>query len=140
MHMRSGALSMSELLARAEVLDDLNGRATAALAGNGNFADPSLRVIADQIRACSFLIADGVLPSNEGRGYVLRRIMRRAMRHGRLLGRTEPFLGETAKVVIDTMETAFPHLTERRDEILAVIEREEQGPAGIARIGNMCAA
>ena len=67
-----------------------------------------------------------MLPSNEGRGYVLRRIMRRAIRHGRLLGRTEPFLGETAKVVIDTMEAAFPHLAERRDEILAVIEREER--------------
>ncbi len=86
----------------------------------------SYQVIADHARAVTFLVADGVLPSNEGRGYVLRRIMRRAIRHGRLLGRTEPFLGETAKVVIDTMETAFPHLTERRDEILAVIEREER--------------
>ena len=77
-------------------------------------------------RAVTFLVADGVLPSNEGRGYVLRRIMRRAIRHGRLLGRTEPFLGETAKVVIDTMAEAYPHLSERRDEILGVIEREER--------------
>jgi alanyl-tRNA synthetase len=86
----------------------------------------SYQVIADHSRAVTFLIADGVLPANEGRGYVLRRIMRRAIRHGRLLGRTDPFLGETAKVVIDTMQTAFPHLAERRDEILAVIEREER--------------
>ena len=86
----------------------------------------SYQVIADHSRAVTFLVADGVLPANEGRGYVLRRIMRRAIRHGRLLGRTEPFLGETAKVVIDTMATAYPHLAERRDEILAVIEREER--------------
>ena len=63
---------------------------------------------------------------NEGRGYVLRRIMRRAIRHGRLLGRHEPFLGETAKVVIDTMAGAYPHLAERRMEILGTIEREER--------------
>jgi alanyl-tRNA synthetase len=86
----------------------------------------SYQVIADHSRAVTFLVADGVLPSNEGRGYVLRRIMRRAIRHGRLLGRDEPFLGETAKVVIDTMSEAFPHLAERRDEILDVIQREEQ--------------
>jgi alanyl-tRNA synthetase len=86
----------------------------------------SYQVIADHSRAVAFLIGDGVLPSNEGRGYVLRRIMRRAIRHGRLLGRTEPFLGETAKVVIDTMSGAYPHLAERRAEILGVIEREER--------------
>jgi alanyl-tRNA synthetase len=86
----------------------------------------SYQVIADHARAVTFLIADGVLPANEGRGYVLRRIMRRAIRHGRLLGRTDPFLGETATVVIDTMATAYPHLAERRDEILGVIEREER--------------
>ena len=74
----------------------------------------------------TFLVGDGVLPSNEGRGYVLRRILRRAVRHGRLLGRHEPFLGETAKVVIDTMADAYPHLAERRAEILGVIEREER--------------
>src|SRR5829696_1049467 len=86
----------------------------------------SYQVIADHSRAVTFLVADGVLPSNEGRGYVLRRIMRRAIRHGRLLGRTEPFLGETANVVIDTMADAYPHLVERRAEILGVIEREER--------------
>ncbi len=86
----------------------------------------SYQVIADHSRAVTFLVGDGVQPSNEGRGYVLRRILRRAVRHGRLLGRQEPFLGETARVVIDTMAEAFPHLAERRDEILAVIEREER--------------
>jgi alanyl-tRNA synthetase len=74
----------------------------------------------------TFLAADGVSPSNEGRGYVMRRIVRRAIRHGRLLGRHEPFLGETAKVVIDTMSEAYPHLAERRDEVLGIIEREER--------------
>ncbi|MBI2776199.1 MAG: alanine--tRNA ligase [Chloroflexi bacterium] len=85
----------------------------------------SYQVIADHSRAAAFLVADGVLPSNEGRGYVLRRIIRRAVRHGRLLGRREPFLAETAKVVIETMGEAYPHLLERRDEVLGAIIREE---------------
>ena len=86
----------------------------------------SYQVIADHSRAVTFLVGDGVLPANEGRGYVLRRILRRAVRHGRLLGRTEPFMAEAAKVVIDTMADAYPHLAERRAEILGVIEREER--------------
>ena len=85
----------------------------------------SYQVIADHSRAIAFLIGDGVLPSNEGRGYVLRRILRRAVRHGRLLGRTEPFLAQTAEVVIETMGEAYPHLVERRAGILAAIAREE---------------
>jgi alanyl-tRNA synthetase len=86
----------------------------------------SYQVIADHSRAITFLVADGVLPSNEGRGYVCRRILRRAVRHGRLLGRTEPFLAETAKVVIDTMAEAFPHLREQEPQVLAAISREER--------------
>jgi alanyl-tRNA synthetase len=85
----------------------------------------SYQVIADHSRAATFLVADGVLPSNEGRGYVLRRILRRAVRHGRLLGRREPFLAETAEVVIGTMRAAYPHLEERRHEVLGAIVREE---------------
>jgi alanyl-tRNA synthetase len=85
----------------------------------------SYQVIADHSRAITFLIADGVLPSNEGRGYVLRRIIRRAVRHGRLLGRREPFLAETAQVVIGIMRQAYPFLAERHDEILGAIAREE---------------
>ncbi len=85
----------------------------------------SYQVIADHSRAITFLIADGVLPSNEGRGYVLRRIIRRAVRHGRLLGRTEPFLAETARVVIEIMSGAYPDLVERQEAILGAIVREE---------------
>src|SRR6186997_3148021 len=85
----------------------------------------SYQVIADHSRAVTFLAADGVLPSNEGRGYVLRRILRRAVRHGRLLGRTEPFLGAMADVVIEVMGEAYPHIVERQAEIRAAIEREE---------------
>ncbi|MEZ4596411.1 MAG: alanine--tRNA ligase-related protein [Chloroflexota bacterium] len=85
----------------------------------------SYQVIADHSRAITFLAADGVLPSNEGRGYVMRRICRQAVRHGRLLGRREPFLGQTAEVVIETMGEAYPILRERRDAILGTIVREE---------------
>ncbi len=85
----------------------------------------SYQVIADHSRAVTFLIADDILPSNEGRGYVLRKLFRRAVRHGRLLGRREPFMAETASVVIEVMGEAYPSLVERRDEILAVIAREE---------------
>jgi alanyl-tRNA synthetase len=85
----------------------------------------SYQVIADHSRAIAFLIGDGVLPSNEGRGYVLRRILRRAVRHGRLLGRREPFLAQTAAVVIDIMRDAYPYLEERREAIVGTIIREE---------------
>jgi alanyl-tRNA synthetase len=86
----------------------------------------SYQVIADHARAVTFLVADGVRPSNEGRGYVLRRIVRRALRHGRLLGRNEPFLAELSDVVIDTMAQAYPHLSERRAEVNSVIAAEER--------------
>ncbi|MGZ6339377.1 MAG: alanine--tRNA ligase, partial [Candidatus Limnocylindrales bacterium] len=85
----------------------------------------SYQVIADHSRAITFLIADGVRPSNDGRGYVLRRIIRRAVRHGRLLGRREPFLDQTAAVVIDVMAGAYPTLVDERARILGVIAREE---------------
>jgi alanyl-tRNA synthetase len=85
----------------------------------------SYQVIADHSRAVTFLIGDDVLPSNEGRGYVLRRILRRAVRHGRLLGRRQPFMAAAAAVVIDVMSEAYPHLVERRGAILEVVEREE---------------
>ncbi|MCL5959111.1 MAG: alanine--tRNA ligase [Chloroflexi bacterium] len=87
--------------------------------------DFSLRVLADHSRAATFLIADGVLPGNEGRGYILRRILRRAIRHGRMMGLERPFLGETAKTVIDLMGDAYPELVDRESFILKVIGIEE---------------
>ncbi|HUE76036.1 MAG TPA: alanine--tRNA ligase [Chloroflexota bacterium] len=108
----------SPIIRRAE---ELTGR----LYGTDENTTRSLRVIADHSRACTFLVADGVLPSNDGRGNVLRRILRRAVRHGRLLGREEPFLRETASVVVEQMGGAYPELFQRQDFILKVIEIEE---------------
>ena len=88
--------------------------------------DISMRVIADHARAVSFLISDGILPGNEGRGYVLRRVMRRASRHARLLGKEEPILYLVAERVIDLMAEAYPELEERRAYILEVIRNEEE--------------
>ncbi len=87
--------------------------------------DVSLRVVADHARAITFLIGDGVLPTNEGRGYVLRRILRRAARHGVLLGHSDPFLFRVADAVIDEMAPAYPDLPERRAYITDRIRREE---------------
>lgn len=84
------------------------------------------RVIADHSRACTFLIADGVLPSNDGRGYVLRRILRRAVRFGKLLGINEPFLYKNVDVVCNIMQDAYPYLTQRRDFVVEVIRMEEE--------------
>jgi alanyl-tRNA synthetase len=86
----------------------------------------SYQVIADHARAVTFLVADGVLPSNEGRGYVLRKLVRRAVRHGRLLGHREPFLAGLSRVVVATMHDAYPFLTERQAEIETVLAREER--------------
>jgi alanyl-tRNA synthetase len=87
--------------------------------------DVAMKVIADHSRAAAFLIGDGVLPSNEGRGYVLRRIMRRAIRYGRNIGLTQPFLDQTAEVVFDIMKSAYPELSEGRAFISNVIKNEE---------------
>ncbi len=86
----------------------------------------STRVVADHLRAMTFLIADGVLPSNEWRGYVLRKIMRRAMRHGKRLGFTDPFLFELADGLIGNMAEAYPELRRGRDTVVQVIRAEEQ--------------
>jgi len=86
----------------------------------------SYQVVADHSRAMTFLIGEGVAPANDGAGYVLRRIMRRAVRHGRLMGIERPFLSETCGVVIDIMGGAYPQLLERRGEILAGVEAEER--------------
>jgi len=86
----------------------------------------SYQVIADHVRALTFLAADGVRPTNDGRGYVMRRILRRAVRHGRLLGRHEPFLAELSGVVVDTMGSAYPYIEPLRMEIAGVIAAEER--------------
>lgn len=88
--------------------------------------DVSLRVITDHLRAIAFLIMDGVLPSNEGRGYVLRRLLRRAVRHGRLLGIDGSFLGEGIDLVVEQMKKPYPELLERQDFIRKVVHLEEQ--------------
>lgn len=93
--------------------------------GKSREADVAMKVIADHSRAASFLIGDGVLPSNEGRGYVLRRIMRRAIRYGRNIGLTRPFLHETAHVVFDSMKSEYPDLSEASAFITNVIKNEE---------------
>ncbi|MEK6776408.1 MAG: alanine--tRNA ligase [bacterium] len=101
---------------------DLTGKAY----GSGHESNTSTRVIADHIRALTFLIAEGTLPSNEGRGYVLRRILRRAARHGKLLGLNEPFLFRLAGIVVDEMKEAFPELVRARDHVAAVVLNEEE--------------
>jgi alanyl-tRNA synthetase len=102
---------------------------TEALAGQAygqsDSFDVAMKVIADHSRAAAFLIGDGVLPSNEGRGYVLRRIIRRAIRYGRNIGLTQPFLHETARVVFDIMAPAYPDLKTASAFITNVIENEE---------------
>ncbi len=96
----------------------------------------SLRVIADHARASTFLISDGVVPSNEGRGYVLRKIIRRAIRHGRLLGQEKPFLFEMVFAVCDLMKDAYPELTENADRVAETIKGEETRFARTLEFGN----
>ena len=105
-------------------------------------SDISIRVITDHTRSAMFMIADGVIPSNEGRGYVLRRIIRRACRHGKLLGIDRPFLTETVTVAIGESCGAYPELAEKKDYILKVISVEEERfdttiDAGLAKLGDM---
>jgi alanyl-tRNA synthetase len=88
--------------------------------------DISIRVIADHSRAVTFLIGDGIMPANEGRGYVLRRILRRAARHGKMLGINKPFLNESAQVVINMMKGVYPDLVEKASYVTKVILNEEQ--------------
>ncbi len=87
-------------------------------------ADVSMRVVADHLRAMTFLIADGVMPSNEWRGYVLRKIMRRAMRHGKKLGMSSPFLHQLVDVVVRVMGPAYPELPANRDNVVQVVRAE----------------
>jgi len=101
-------------------------RAAGELAGTSVLTSSSLRVIADHIRACTFLVVDGVLPSNEGRGYVLRRIIRRALRHGYKLGIQEPFFYKLVEVLEAEMGGAYPELTRGRAQAQRVLQQEEE--------------
>ncbi|WP_455374636.1 alanine--tRNA ligase [Kaarinaea lacus] len=98
----------------------------AKLANQKDHSNKSLRVIADHIRSCAFLITDGVVPSNEGRGYVLRRIIRRAIRHGHKLGLRDPFFYKLVRPLVDEMGDAFPELAEAQKNVEKVLMQEEQ--------------
>jgi alanyl-tRNA synthetase len=100
--------------------------AAAEVTGATDRSSPSLRVIADHIRASSFLIVDGVLPSNEGRGYVLRRIIRRAVRHGYQLGQAQPFFYKIVPALVAAMGEAFPELTRAAGEVQRALKQEEE--------------
>mgnify|MGYP006266291841 CR=1 FL=1 len=100
--------------------------ATARLVGTEDRTGSSLRVIADHIRACAFLVVDGVLPSNEGRGYVLRRIIRRAVRHGYKLGVSEPFFWQLVAPLVEEMGEAYPELTRNQSLVERVLRLEEE--------------
>lgn len=101
-------------------------QAAADATGNQDLENKSLRVIADHIRSCSFLISDGVVPSNEGRGYVLRRIIRRAIRHGNQLGQKQPFFHKLAKALAEVMGDAYPELHKNQAQIERVLLQEEE--------------
>ncbi|MBN1830459.1 MAG: alanine--tRNA ligase, partial [Deltaproteobacteria bacterium] len=103
-------------------IERLSGKKYGASASD----DVSFRVIADHSRALAFVISDGILPSNEGRGYVLRRILRRAARHGKLLGIARPFLNELVPLVIGDMKDAYPELTDKESYVRKVVINEEQ--------------
>ncbi len=110
--------------------------------GNGGDTDVSIRVVTDHIRSATFMISDGVIPSNEGRGYVLRRILRRAARHGKLLGINRPFLTELCEVVIEQNKDGYPELVEKHDYIIKVIAMEEERfdatiDAGLSILSNL---
>ncbi|MFM1879993.1 MAG: hypothetical protein RLZZ344_227 [Pseudomonadota bacterium] len=101
-------------------------RAASKATGCQDLHNPSLRVIADHIRACSFLIVDGVIPGNEGRGYVLRRIIRRALRHGHKLSQTQPFFHQLVDTLVQEMGTAYPELAKAQSRVTDLLRQEEE--------------
>ena len=120
------------LIERAAELTNIPyaGKSLAELVGNA-----SLRIISDHARAATFLINDGVVPSNEGRGYVLRKILRRGIRHGRLLGQEQPFLYDMVYAVRDLMEGAYPELKDSAEPVAKVVEAEEKQFDRVLKIG-----
>ncbi|MFS1524969.1 alanine--tRNA ligase [Microbulbifer sp. 2304DJ12-6] len=101
-------------------------KAAGTVVGCDNLEEKSLRVIADHIRSCAFLIADGVMPSNEGRGFVLRRIIRRAVRHGHKLGHKAVFFFQLVEALVEQMGEAYPELREKQQTIEQVLRKEEE--------------
>jgi len=120
-----GVDNMFEVDTIQNIIKSVSDRAGVAYKTNEK-ADVSLRIIADHARASAFLIADGVMPSNEGRGYVLRRLMRRACRHGRILGIRGVFLADVMAVVAKENATAYPELTEKLDYVQKIVRIEEE--------------
>jgi len=122
-----GKLSNYDTDAFTPILDAIGERAGAKYRATiDDPSDVSMRVIADHLRAMTFLIADGVMPSNEWRGYVLRKIMRRAMRHGKKLGFREPLLHTFVDVIVREMSPAYPELKTNRDTVVRVVRSEEE--------------
>src|SRR5579871_339640 len=122
------------LLTRAAQLTSVDLRKELTAEENPRSA-ASLRVIADHARATAFLISDGVLPSNEGRGYVLRKILRRGIRHGRLLGATKPFMYEMVYAVRDLMKEAYPELIQSAERVAKIVQEEERRFANTLDLG-----
>ena len=135
----TGITSLAELSELAELAAAESVMAKPAIAAKlAKFVgNASLRIIADHARAATFLINDGVLPSNEGRGYVLRKILRRGIRHGRLLGQEKPFLYQMVFAVRDLMQRAYPELKDSADRVAKVVESEERQYSRVIEAGSI---
>jgi len=123
------------LIARAAELTGFTAMSAAEAAGSEEKGAASLRIIADHARAATFLISDGVHPANDGRGYVLRKILRRGIRHGRLLGQEKPFMHEMVFAVRDEMQVAYPELKESAERVSKVVLAEEEQFARTLELG-----
>ena len=128
-----GLISLGEHLSSKNYVGSAN---TAAVKGEQGAINTSLRIISDHARSVSFMIADGILPSNEGRGYVLRRLLRRAVMHGHKLGIEGPFLGKYLAQIVDTMGSVYPELVSNRELIERVILSEEERFGKTLRTGQ----
>ncbi|MGC9225202.1 MAG: alanine--tRNA ligase [Terracidiphilus sp.] len=134
---KTTSANLAETVKTQGIIADRSSLASAQVSGalKRLVNTASLRIIADHARAATFLISDGVLPSNEGRGYVLRKIIRRAIRHGRLHGQEKPFLFEMVYAVRDEMKTAYPELVDSAARVAKVVEAEEKQFARVLAIG-----
>jgi alanyl-tRNA synthetase len=132
---RIGLAAKPTVLQQADMLLINAGRRNRERSTNTLLENASLRIIADHARAATFLISDGVSPSNEGRGYVLRKILRRGMRHGHLQGQKYPFLYQMVYAVRDLMQDAYPELIESADRVAKVVETEERQFDRVLKIG-----